>query len=151
MGQYHKLINVTKKEYVSGFDIGMMAKHHEQIGFQGSMADVLYCLMIAQGNETRGGGDVEGHFLIGRWAGDDVAIVGDYYTESSDYYKYRDLYDKVEEDKSYVDISSTARSMLEAVYPKLTFKKEWYVTINDKGEQENTFIWKRTWKKEEAA
>ena len=151
MGQYHKLINVTKKEYVSGFDIGMMAKHYEQMGFQGSMADVLYCLMIAQGNEKRGGGDTDGHDFIGRWAGDDVAVVGDYYIESSDYYKYRDLYRIVEDDKHYKNISSSIRSMLEAVYPELKFKKEWYVTVNDKGEQENTFTWERTWKKEKVA
>ena len=151
MGQYHKLINVTKKEYVSGWDTGMMAKHYEQMGFEGSMADVLYCLMIAQGNEKRGGGDTDGHDFIGRWAGDDIAVVGDYYTESSDYYKYRDLYDKVEDDKHYTNISSSIRSMLEAVYPELTFKKEWFVTVNEKGEQENTFVWERTWKKEKVA
>ena len=151
MGQYHKLINVTKKEYVSGWDTGMMAKHYEQMGFQGSMADVLYCLMIAQGNEKRGGGDTDGHDFIGRWAGDDIAVVGDYYIESSDYYKYKDLYRIVEDDKHYKNISSSIRSMLEAVYPELKFKKEWFVTVNDKGEQENTFIWERTWKKEKAA
>ena len=151
MGQYHKLINITKKEFVSGLDTGMMAKHYEQIGFQGSMADVLYCLVIAQGNEKRGGGDTDGHDFIGRWAGDDIAVVGDYYTESSDYWKYRDLYNKVEEDENYINISSSIRSMLEAVYPELEFKKEWFVTVNEKGEQENTFVWERTWKKEKVA
>jgi hypothetical protein len=151
MGQYHKLINTTKKEFVSGWDIGMMQKHYEQIGFRGSMADVLYCLVISQGNEKRGGGDTDGHDFIGHWTGDDIAVVGDYYTESSDYYKYRDLYDKVEEDENYTNISSSIRSMLEAVYPELTFKKEWFVTINEKGEQEDTFVWERTWKKEKVA
>mgnify|MGYP003668845303 CR=1 FL=1 len=81
MGQYHKLINITKKEYIVGHDIGINLKHYEQIGFEGSMADVLYCLMIAQGNDPRGGGDVSGHKYIGRWTGDDVAIVGDYYDD----------------------------------------------------------------------
>ena len=151
MGQYHNLINITKKEFVSGWDTGMMAKHYEQMGFQGSMADILYCLMIAQGNEKRGGGDTDGHDFIGRWAGDDIAVVGDYYTENSDYWKYRDLYDKVEKDENYTNISSSIRSMLKAVYPELTFKKEWYVTVNEKGEQENTFYWDRTWKKEKVA
>ena len=124
MGQYHKLINTTKKEYVSGWDTGMMAKHYEQMGFQGSMADILYCLMIAQGNERRGGGDTDGHKFIGRWAGDDVAVVGDYYTEDSDNPKYKDLYDIVEEDKHYKNISSSIRSMVKAVYPEIKFKKE---------------------------
>ena len=47
MGQYHKLINITKKEYIVGHDIGINLKHYEQIGFEGSMADVLYCLMTS--------------------------------------------------------------------------------------------------------
>mgnify|MGYP003130934295 CR=1 FL=1 len=32
MGQYHKLINITKKEFVVGYDIGILGKHYEQIG-----------------------------------------------------------------------------------------------------------------------
>ena len=152
MGQYHKLINITKKEYVVGHDIGIMSKHYEQIGFEGSMADVFYCLMIAQGNDNRGGGDVSGHKFIGRWTGDDVAIVGDYYTDDlGDNHKYHCLYDIVETDKDYKNISPSIRSMLKAVYPELTFKKEWYVTVNEKGEQENTFYWNRSWKKEKVA
>ena len=57
----------------------------------------------------------------------------------------------MEDDKHYKNISSSIRSMLEAVYPELKFKKEWFVTVNEKGEQENTFIWERTWKKEKVA
>jgi len=34
MGQYHKLINITKKEYIVGHDIGINLKHYEQIGFE---------------------------------------------------------------------------------------------------------------------
>ena len=33
MGQYHKLINLTKKEYVNPYEIGLGAKHLEGIGF----------------------------------------------------------------------------------------------------------------------
>ena len=41
MGQYHKLINLTKKEYVNPYKIGLGAKHLEGIGFEGSMGDVM--------------------------------------------------------------------------------------------------------------
>jgi hypothetical protein len=146
MGQYHKLINTTKKEFVVGHDIGIMAKHYEQIGFEGSMADVLYCLMIAQGNDPRGGGDVSGHKLIGHWTGDHVAIVGDYYTEENDNYKYRCLYDIVESYKGYKNISPSIRSMLRAVYPKLKFKKEYFTMRNLDGTETKTFMWNREWK-----
>jgi len=146
MGQYHKLINITKKEYIVGHDIGINLKHYEQIGFEGSMADVLYCLMIAQGNERRGGGDVDGHKAIGRWAGDHVAIVGDYYDEETDKPKYRNLYDEVEADKDYKNISPSIRSMLRAVYPKLKFKKEYFTMKDLDGKETKTFMWRREWR-----
>ena len=53
MGQYHKLINIDKKEYVTGWDIGIFAKHLEQVGYDGSMSDVLYILMIARIEASR--------------------------------------------------------------------------------------------------
>ena len=147
MGQYHKLINITKKEFVVGHDIGINLKHYEQIGFEGSMADVLYCLMIAQGNERRGGGDVDGHKAIGRWAGDQVAIVGDYYTEDTDNPFLKNLYDIVEDDKHYKNISSSIRAMLRVVYPKLKIKKESFIINNLDGKERKTFMWKREWKR----
>ena len=146
MGQYHKLINTTKKEYVVGYDIGILAKHYEQIGFEGSMADVLYCLMIAQGDDRRGGGDVSGHKLIGHWTGNNVAIVGDYYDEDTDKFEYRNLYDEVESDKDYKNISPSIRSMLRAVYPTLKFKKEYFICKNLDGTETKTFMWNREWK-----
>ena len=146
MGQYHKLINITKKEYVVGYDIGILAKHYEQIGFEGSMADVLYCLMIAQGNDYRGGGDVSGHKYIGRWTGDDVAIVGDYYDDKlGDNHKYYNLYDEVEANKDYKNISPSIRSMLRVIYPKLKIKKEIL-----KGPDRDMTFWNREWKEEAA-
>ena len=150
MGQYHKLINITKKEYIVGHDIGINLKHYEQIGFEGSMADVLYCLMIAQGNDYRGGGDVSGHKLIGHWAGDHVAIVGDYYEEGTDKPEYRNLYRIVENDKHYKNISPSIRSMLRAVYPKLKFKKEYFICKNLDGTETKTFYWRREGKEEAA-
>ena len=150
MGQYHKLINITKKEFVVGYDIGILGKHYEQIGFEGSMADVLYCLMIAQGNDTRGGGDVSGHKFIGRWAGDHVAIVGDYYDDDIDKPEYKSLYDIVESDKHYKNISPSIRSMLRAIYPTLKIKKDSFVMRNLNGTETKTYMWNREWKEEVA-
>ena len=150
MGQYHKLINISKNEFVVGHDIGINLKHYEQIGFEGSMADVLYCLMIAQGDDRRGGGDVSGHKFIGRWVGDQVAIVGDYYEEKKDNPKYRNLYHIVDDDRHYKNISPSIRSMLRAVYPKLKFKKEYFICKNLDGTETKTFYWRREWKEEAA-
>jgi hypothetical protein len=37
------------------------------------------------------------------------------------------LYDIVEDDKDYKNISPSIRSMLRVVYPKLKFKKEYFI------------------------
>ena len=54
----------------------MWSKTVEQMGFQGSTADALF-LLVANSN-GRGGGDVEDHDMVGRWAGDRIVVQGDY-------------------------------------------------------------------------
>lgn len=115
MGQYHILVNIDKKEYVNPWDIGCSGKHWEQVGYEKSMADTLYVLSIAQGNEPRGGGDIKGHELVGHWAGDRCAIVGDYYTDEDDDPKFKNLFDLTGEDKSWSNISGQINEMWEAV------------------------------------
>jgi len=141
MGQYHKLVNITKKEYVKPHSIGLGAKHLEGVGFEGSMGDVIYLLSIAQGNERRGGGDAEGHNYLGRWAGDEVVVVGDYYEEEDDNPKFKGLY-FVDEDKKYKDISSSIRGMLTKVM-KVKFKKEIYTTKHLDGTITKSTHWNR--------
>ena len=144
MGQYHKLVNITKKEYVNPYAIGLGAKHLEGIGFEGSMGDVMYLLSIAQGNERRGGGDAEGHNYLGRWAGDEVVVVGDYYTEKTDNPKFAFLYnvDVSKDGKKYKDISSSIRGMLTKVM-KVKFKKEIYTTRYLDGTVTKSTHWNR--------
>ena len=115
MGQYHILVNIDKKEYVSPWDIGGMGKHWEQIGYEKSMADTLYVLSIAQGNEKRGGGDICGHELVGHWSGDRCAIVGDYYTDKDDDAKFKNLFDLTDSLESWTNISGQINKMWEAV------------------------------------
>ena len=129
MGQYHILVNIDKKEYVNPWDIGGMGKHWEQIGYEKSMADTLYVLSIAQGNEKRGGGDICGHELVGHWAGDCCAVVGDYLTDSQkDDPRFYDLFNRVltgngafgpnnaiGKDTSWTNISEQVNKMWEAV------------------------------------
>lgn len=115
MGQYHILVNIDKKEYVSPWDIGGMGKHWEQVGYEKSMADTLYVLSIAQGNERRGGGDICGHELVGRWAGDRCAIVGDYFESDDDDPRFRNLYHVVDSNPKWRNISTKVNKMWEAV------------------------------------
>lgn len=74
MGQYHALINLDKKEYVEGIPGGY--KLMEQCGEAITTSTGLWLLLAA--SNGRGGGDAKKHSMIGRWAGDRIAIIGDY-------------------------------------------------------------------------
>jgi hypothetical protein len=80
MGQYHYLVNLDKKQFVHPHQIGNGLKLHEQVGWQYSTATVLVMLLAASSRDGgRGGGDFHAkHSLVGSWAGDRVAFVGDY-------------------------------------------------------------------------
>ena len=91
MGQYHLIINLCRREFLdpNRFDNG--AKLLEFAGeAYGVLAGLAILLAACNG---RGGGDLfgapdrqhpygaplDGHPIIGRWAGDAIAIVGDYH------------------------------------------------------------------------
>ena len=76
MGQYHKVYNVDKREYIEPHEISNGLKLVEQIGYEHSTSTALF-LLLANSN-GRGGGDVEDHKFIGRWAGDRIVVQGDY-------------------------------------------------------------------------
>jgi hypothetical protein len=80
MGQYHFLVNLDKKQVIHAHQIGNGFKLLEQIGWEYSTATGLVMLLAASSrNGGRGGGDFHsGHPLIGSWAGDRIAFVGDY-------------------------------------------------------------------------
>ena len=76
MGQYFTAVNATKKEYVSALDIGGLSKLWEWCA--GRQA-CIFPYLLRRSDEI-GAGDI--HFLnpqyAGRWAGDEVYLVGDY-------------------------------------------------------------------------
>ena len=77
MGQYYKIINLDKQEYLSPYTFNNGAKLME---FSCSRAGVLtaLALLLADGN-GRGGGDLHSaNPVIGSWAGDQIVIAGDY-------------------------------------------------------------------------
>ena len=88
MGQYHTLVNFDREETVRPRSIGLGLKQVEHTHTVAGLADVLYMLVTTSPN--RGGGDLaydeelEKKFrTFGRWAGDRVAVFGDY-TEPED-------------------------------------------------------------------
>lgn len=76
MGQYFRAVNVSKREYVSPWDIGFGAKLWEWCANQG--AGIFPYLL--RKSSSGGGGDInfDGTGYAGRWAGDEVYLVGDY-------------------------------------------------------------------------
>lgn len=77
MGQYWLPVNITKREYIMPHKLGVGLKLWEQVGVVHGTTTGLFILTTAM-PEPRGGGDFEPHPAIGRWAGDRIAVVGDY-------------------------------------------------------------------------
>ena len=79
MGQYFKLVNLDKREFVDPHVVGTGLKQYEQIANCPGTASACIVLLSAQ-RERRGGGDVdpEGRPVVGSWAGDRIALIGDY-------------------------------------------------------------------------
>ena len=93
MGQYHKLINLDKKEFVDPHKLGLGLKQAEQSFVTGSIGDAVYILLAL--DNGKGGGDLgspwhDDNGYFGRWVGDEIAVIGDYNMES----KYKIAYDR---------------------------------------------------------
>jgi hypothetical protein len=77
MGQYHMLVNLDKREFVSPHALGLGLKQREHNGaFDGTLADALYFLTMT--SPARGGGDYPETEISSRWAGDRCVVLGDY-------------------------------------------------------------------------
>jgi len=77
MGQYYKVVNVKKKQYITPYIFGDGAKLME---FAMSANGTLTALavLLADGN-GRGGGDLNSDSpIVGSWAGDNIVVAGDY-------------------------------------------------------------------------
>lgn len=114
MGQYHKLVNLDKKEYVSPSGLGLGSKQYEHTGYEGSLSDSMYLLVMSSPN--RGGGDFPLTDVSGRWCGDRVVVVGDY-TEDGDIPNYegsdKTLYSDTND---WEDITPEVRNAFTAIF-----------------------------------
>jgi hypothetical protein len=77
MGQYWLPVNLTKKEFIDPHKLGSGLKLWEQIANHPGTGTALL-ILCANMVERRGGGDLGEHPAVGRWAGDRIAIIGDY-------------------------------------------------------------------------
>ena len=140
MGQYWKAVNLDKREVVDPHKLGVGLKLGEQVGSGHGTPDALF-ILVACMRGRRGGGDFDwdSNFYgpernnsipehctdggpitpyneiakrtIGRWAGDRIAIVGDY-SEDSDlpsYPGFGSLYG----DETLADITDDVAQVIE--------------------------------------
>lgn len=121
MSQYHYLVNLDKKELVNPHRLGNGLKLREQAFSQYGMHQAVMVLLAASNKGgPRGGGDfgIRGEFnehkdlhnVVGSWAGDRVAWVGDYY-EPNDIPEY----DEIDLDE-YSDISDRVAFAVEVLF-----------------------------------
>lgn len=85
MGQYWIPVNLDKKEFIDPHRLGTGLKLWEQMANHPGTAAALILLCAAM-PEARGGGDLDkntkaANRVVGRWAGDRIALVGDYAEE----------------------------------------------------------------------
>lgn len=124
MGQYWIAVNLDKKEYVSPHKLKTGAKLWEQLANHPGTGAALVILIAAQ-REMRGGGDLQentkdenynkiARSVIGRWAGNRVAFVGDYAEDNDlpEKFKASRIHDECNDGK-YLDISDHVATVIE--------------------------------------
>jgi len=80
MGQYYKIVNLTKKEFLDTYTFNDGAKLLE-FGCSSEGTLTALAILLADGN-GRGGGDLHSdNPIIGSWAGDRIVVAGDYADE----------------------------------------------------------------------
>ena len=80
MGQYYKVVNTTKGEFLEPHSFGSGSKLMEFSSDGMSIMQGL-AILLADGN-NRGGGDLRSEKdIVGSWAGDNIVITGDYADE----------------------------------------------------------------------
>jgi hypothetical protein len=121
MGQYHVIVNLDKKECIWSHGLGAGLKLWEQLANHPSTQEALLVLLAC--SNGRGGGDLgvnDPNRVIGRWAGDRIAVVGDYaeFTDLPEQFMADTIYGECHENedgtpRSYRDITKLVRPIIE--------------------------------------
>jgi len=103
MGQYWIPANLDKKEFIDPHNLASGLKLWEQLASHPGTGAALIVLLADHGTQRRGGGDLAGAEIIGRWAGDRVVIAGDYAETGELGFG---VYEACAEDGEFTDISA---------------------------------------------
>ena len=146
MGQYYLIVNLTKREFIDPRKLGIGLKAIEQIASFPSTPQALFALLICSNGRGGGdlamynsseygppgrewspkepAAEYDGNYTrhefraaIGRWAGDRIAVVGDYAEDNdivpSGYDPASRIYNLCSEE-NYLDITDLVRDLLAA-------------------------------------
>lgn len=129
MGQYHIIVNFNKREYIHPHKLGCGLKLLDQVGVDhGTTAALLMLLACSNG---RGGGDFRDNpEVFGRWAGDKIAVIGDY-SEDGDIKgrKTAGLY--IQAQRRWTDISDLVAPEIEWVFEGKFVGSGWRDFVRD--------------------
>ena len=115
MGQYFYIVNLTKREYIDPHRLDCGLKLIEIVA--SDLLNVLG-LLLRQSSET-GGGDIQKDYrTAGRWAGNRIAIVGDY-DASGIYQRARAGFEEISR-----EIIDDSNDFVEMKAEKLRYKPE---------------------------
>ncbi len=136
MGQYHIVVNFDKYEYIHPHTLGCGLKLVEQIGQSPGTPAALFLLLSSP--HRRGGGDfVDANpDVVGRWAGDRIAVIGDY-AEDGDIPRFPKkrlarLYDRVLSPSSkWTDISEIVAHELARIFDGRWVGEGWRNFVKD--------------------
>lgn len=125
MGQYYKIINLDKKEFLNPWKLDSGAKAWEQLANPWPGRALL--TLVLSSPEPRGGGDLGDDEIIGRWAGDRIIMVGDYAEaeDRPDIPDFGKLYDKTTEGEN--GEPAEYKDVTELLYP--VFIKEFGIKV----------------------
>lgn len=136
MGQYHLPVNLDRHEYIHPHRLGDGLKLVEfGASGMGTMFGLAVLLAGSNGPEGRGGGDLHNwredpygdgrtapdgptdaellmKHIVGRWAGERIAIVGDYFEEGDVEGLSNEEVNALWNDETWTDISSLVRETI---------------------------------------
>lgn len=113
MGQYHKLVNLDKREVVEPHGLGLGAKQYEQTACEASLSDAMYLLVMT--SPASGSGDWPLTALSGRWAGDRVVVLGDY-TEDGSLPAFENAGSLYKNSENWSDITTQVRDAFSEIF-----------------------------------
>lgn len=95
MGQYYKIINLDKKQYLNPHKFGDGLKLME-FGSSGDGTMLALAVLLVEGN-NRGGGDLRSdHPIVGTWSRNRIVVAGDY----ADAEREGEFYDPEQDDRT---------------------------------------------------